>query len=96
MRTLLNESLPPRTADEPTASPSEPAAPALRTFSQNAVLATLDNLVEVGLGGTVIATPGAGAEPANPALERGMTLSETPAEFQSPRSTPANEATPTV
>jgi hypothetical protein len=94
MRTLLNESLPPRAVDEQTLS-FEPPTSARRTFSQDAVLGNLDNLVEVGLGGTVIATPGAGADQA-PALECGMTLSETPPEIESVRPIPANEAPPTV
>jgi hypothetical protein len=96
MRTLLNESLPPRAPDEQTLSPSESARSVQRTFSQNAVLGNLDNLVEVGLGGTVIATPGAGAEQAQPAPERGMTISETPADTESFRPTPAPEAAPIV
>jgi hypothetical protein len=96
MRTLLNESLPPRAADEQILSPSESATPALRTFSQNAVLSNLDNLVEVGLGGTVIATPSARAEQTQPALERGMTLSETLAGSEPARPASAEESTPTV
>ena len=94
MRTLLNESLPPHVAGERTVSPCEPATSTHRTFSQNAVLVNLDNLVEVGLDGTVIAAPGAGAEQGGPALERGMTLSESPAD--SVRPAPANETTPIV
>jgi hypothetical protein len=96
MRTLLNESLPPHAPDEPALSPSESATPALRTFPQNAVLGNLDNLVEVGLGGAVIATPGARAEQAKRAPERGMTISETPADTESFRPTIAHEAAPIV
>ena len=77
MRTLLDESLPPQCTDELIFSRTEPATKTLRTFSQNAVLANLDDLTEVGWGVRVIATPSAGAEPAKPALERGMAILET-------------------
>jgi hypothetical protein len=69
MRTLLDESLPPQCAGEKNLPP--------RIFSQNAVLAYQDDLTEVGLGETVSATPGAGAEKAIPALERGAAILET-------------------
>jgi len=73
MRTLLDEALPPYCSNEETFSAPESKTP--RTFSEDAVLAHLDNLVEVGLGGIVMATPGAGAKEAKPALGRGMALS---------------------
>ena len=76
MRTLLDESLPPQCADEQLFSPLEPATPAQRTFLQNPVLVNLDDLTEVGLGETVIATPSAGAEQAKPALERDVFILE--------------------
>ena len=72
MRTLLNEVLPPHCSCEPALSAREPEMPAQRTFLQNPVLTRLDDLVEVGLGGTVMATPGAVAEKANLAPGRGM------------------------
>ena len=77
MRTLLNECLPPCCADEQVLSQPEPAIPPPRTFSQPAVLDNLDDLTEVGLGETVKATPSAGAEPAKPALERGISIPQT-------------------
>jgi hypothetical protein len=72
MRTLLNESFPPNCMDEPTFSAAEPA----RIFSHSAVLSKLDDLVEVGVGETVMATSGASHD----ALERGVafSLSENP------------------
>jgi len=54
----------------------KPAISGQRTFSQNAVLAHLDDLTEVGLGNTVMATPSAGAEQAKPALGRGVAILE--------------------
>jgi hypothetical protein len=96
MRTLLNESLPPHAAGEPAFSGAESVTPALRTFSQNPVLDNLDNLVEVGLGGAVIATPGAGAGQAHPAPERGRTLSETPGHAEPVRPAFPNAVTPIV
>ena len=102
MRTLLDESLPPQCIDEPMFSPAEPATPAERTFSQNAVLVSLDDLAEVGLGVTVIATPSAGAEQAKPALERGVAILETEgafskgAEHACPKSEQSSKATPVV
>jgi hypothetical protein len=74
MRTLLNEILPPQCTDQPVFSQTEPATPGQRIFSQNPVLANLDNLAEVGLGKVVKATPSAGAEEAGPALERGVAI----------------------
>jgi hypothetical protein len=76
MRTLLNECLPP-CAEEQTLSQPEPAIPPPRNFSQNAVLDNLDDLTEVGLAETVRATPSAGAEPAKPALARGIAIPQT-------------------
>jgi hypothetical protein len=73
MRTLLNECLPPHATQEPTFSSPEQTNPAQRIFSENAVL--IDNtaaLLEVGLDGTVIATPGAQANPADSAPGRGV------------------------
>ena len=55
--------------DEPTFFPPEPAA---RIFSQGAVLGKLDDLVEVGVGETVMATSSASHD----ALERGVTFSK--------------------
>ena len=65
MRTLLNESFPPNY--EPTFFPPEPA----RIFSPGAVLGKLDNLVEVGVGETVIATTSTSPD----ALDRGVAVS---------------------
>ena len=62
--------------EEQTFSPPEPRERVARIFSQSAVLAKVDNLVEVGAGGTVIATPSAShADPANDALVRGVAFS---------------------
>jgi hypothetical protein len=55
-------------------SPPEFIKEVRRTFSENAVLTMLDDLAEVGAGGTVSATPSAGALPAIPALERDMAV----------------------
>lgn len=56
------------------ASP-ELANQAGRTFPRDAVLASLDDLMEVGVDGTVIATPSAlHVEQAVEALERGMAI----------------------
>ncbi|HLX68382.1 MAG TPA: Gfo/Idh/MocA family oxidoreductase [Verrucomicrobiae bacterium] len=53
----------------------ELAAKAARTFPEAAVLTSLDDLVEVGVDGIVIATPSAlRAEQATAALERGMAI----------------------
>jgi hypothetical protein len=76
MRTLLDASIPPTCMEEPTFSPPESGAQTARIFSQSAVLAKMNNLVEVGVGGTVIATPGASqADLANDAPERGVVFS---------------------
>ena len=76
MRTLLDESYPPTCMEEQPFSTPEPREPAPRIFSQSAVLANLDNLVEVGVGGTVMATPSAShADPADGALGRGVAFS---------------------
>jgi hypothetical protein len=76
MRTLLNESLPPHFNNEPAYSPPETIRPSLRTFSENTVLSTNEaSLMEVGVDGTVIATPDAGADLANTVPERGLTTS---------------------
>jgi len=73
MRTLLNECLPPNSTGAPTFSSPEQIAQPRRTFSENAVLvADTANLQEVGLDGTVIATPGARANQANSAPGRGV------------------------
>jgi hypothetical protein len=73
MRTLLDESLPPNCMDEQNFSPPQPETQEARTFPQTAVLATLDDLVEVGVGRTVIVTPGvSSARQANDTLERDM------------------------
>jgi len=69
---MINEVLPPQFANEHRCSRAEPAP---CTFPEPAVLTELDDLAEVGLDGAVMATPSAGAEPAKPALERGMALS---------------------
>jgi hypothetical protein len=80
MRTLLDASFPPTCMEDQTFSSPEPRQQAARIFSQSVVLAKVDNLVEVGVGGTVIATPGAShADPANDALERGVAFSSTDA-----------------
>jgi predicted dehydrogenase len=53
----------------------EPAAEIARTFPRDAVLTSLDNLMEVGVEGIVIATPSAlHADLATAALERGMAI----------------------
>ena len=76
MRTLLDESFPPTCIEDQTFSSPEPREQVARIFSQSAVLAKVDNLVEVGVGGTVIATPGAShADLANDAPGRGMAFS---------------------
>jgi hypothetical protein len=73
MRTLLNESLPPGYHDESTISSRETIERLPRTFSQNAVLSPeVADLAEVGVGGTVMATPGA----ENNAPARGLASSE--------------------
>jgi hypothetical protein len=77
MRTLLDELLPPQCREEQMFSSPKQEKPALRTFSQNAVLDTLDDLREVGLGETVMVAPSAGAEQRRPALGRGLAISET-------------------
>jgi hypothetical protein len=64
MRTLLTDSFPPQGMDEPGFSvelepPAEPAAKAARTFPSAAVLASEKDLMEVGVDGTAMATPGA-------------------------------------
>ena len=73
MRTLLNECLPPNLTADPTISLPEQIGQSPRTFSKDAVLtANTAHLLEVGLDGTVIATPGARADQANSALGRGV------------------------
>ena len=64
MRTLLTDSFPPQCMDEQTVSHGadaavEPTGKMARTFPQSAVLISVDDLVEVGVDGTVIATPSA-------------------------------------
>jgi hypothetical protein len=62
MRTLLNESLPPHFNEETPFSQPQKIQATRRIFSENSVLSTSEpNLVEVGVDGTVIATPGADA-----------------------------------
>jgi hypothetical protein len=75
MRTLLDEAFPPNCTDEPGFSSPGSAKQLERTFSQNAVLAKVNDLVEVGVGRTVIAAPSV----SNDALGRGMA-------FPSPKS----------
>lgn len=72
MRTLLDESLPPQCRDEQVFLPPKREISAPRIFSQKPVLRSLDDLVEVGVGGAVMAAPGADAEEAEPAPARGM------------------------
>ncbi len=67
MRTLLTESRPPGQAEEKTLLRSEAGLLHERTFSEEPVLASPDDLLEVGVEGMVVATPGA----SNIALERG-------------------------
>jgi hypothetical protein len=85
MRTLLNECLPPTTAGASAASPSQEFGQPQRIFSENAVLDvdTADSQ-EVGLGGTMIATPGASANQAASVPGRGAA----PAAVNSPGSWP--------
>jgi hypothetical protein len=73
MRTLLNESLPPHFNDETPFSQPQKIQPSRRIFSENAVLSPSEpNLMEVGVDGTVMATPGAGADSAPSAPGRGV------------------------
>ena len=73
MRTLLNESLPPNSTAAPSFSLPEQIGQPPRTFSENAVLAdNTADLQEVGLGGAVIARPGARANQAKSAPGRGV------------------------
>ncbi|HEY2083283.1 MAG TPA: hypothetical protein VGI88_10895 [Verrucomicrobiae bacterium] len=86
MRTLLTDLFPPQSVNEqtffPRAEPSQSVGNASRTFSPTAVLASVDDLLEVGVDGTAIAAPGAlAAEEAAPALERGVAM--TSSSFQS-------------
>jgi hypothetical protein len=79
MRTLLTDIFPPQSVNEQTFSPreepSQSPGDASRTFSPTAVLTSMDDLLEVGVDGTAIATPGAlAAEQAAPALERGVVM----------------------
>jgi hypothetical protein len=84
MRTLLDASFPPTCMEEATFSPPERQEQAPRIFSQSVVLAKVDNLVEVGVGGTVIATPSAShADPADDALDRGGAFSS--ADIEQPK-----------
>ena len=64
MRTLLTDSFPPQSSNDPGfSSKTEPvAAPArkvARTFRSGAVLASERDLMEVGVDGTAMAMPGA-------------------------------------
>lgn len=73
MRTLLNQSCPPEyTSLQNFSAAAETAPETARTFPLAAVLASKDDLVEVGVDGTVIATPGASAEMTGGAPERGV------------------------
>lgn len=73
MRTLLNQSCPPEyTSLQNFSAAAETAPETARTFPLAAVLASKDDLVEVGVDGTVIATPGARANQANSAPGRGV------------------------
>ena len=71
MRTLLNEALPPHLNDEPVFSEPQKFEPVPRIFSKSAVLSNSEPM-EVGMDGAVIATPGACANLANNASERGV------------------------
>jgi hypothetical protein len=64
MRTLLTDLFPPQYRNQQTVpggaeGSAKPAARKARIFPQTAVLLSVDDLVEVGVDGTVIATPGA-------------------------------------
>jgi len=64
MRTLLTDSFPPQSMNEPGFSAEREPAAALpvkvaRTFRPAAVLASERDLMEVGVDGTAMATPGA-------------------------------------
>ncbi len=62
-------------------APFEPAEQVTRIFPEAAVLASLHNLVEVGVDGIVMATPSTlNAEGAFQALERGVINRESPQE----------------
>ena len=75
MRTVLAESRPPGSSDNQTICRPKLAEETARTFPRAAVLTTLDDLMEVGVEGIVIATPSAlHAEEANAALERGKAV----------------------
>lgn len=95
MRTFLNESFPPQCVDKRTvSSPAEGLPEAAvqneRTFLQTAVLASVDDLVEVGVGGTVIAAPSAlHAKEAIAALGRGVAFSSPKAAWAEGSSPPA-------
>ena len=99
MRTLLNEILPPQCGNKRRFSRAEPSP---RTFPEPAVLTSLDDLSEVELDGAAMATPSAGAEPAKPALERGVAWSgilevyPNPAERACPDPEPPKKAIPAV
>src|SRR6185312_8071782 len=73
MRTLLNESLPPTFDGDHSFSLAQKIPRLRRIFSENSVLATNEPiLMEVGVDGTVTATPDAHAPAANSASERGL------------------------
>jgi hypothetical protein len=74
MRTLLTDPFPPQFANDHAFSPH--AEPSPRTFSEAAVLASVDDLLEVGVDGTATAAPGASAaEETAGTLDRGVAIS---------------------
>ncbi|HEX4264360.1 MAG TPA: hypothetical protein VH597_08470 [Verrucomicrobiae bacterium] len=81
MRTLLTDPFPPQFTNEKTfsadAEPSRREVGKLaRTFPQAAALTSEGDLLEVGVGGTVIVPPGAAAaEETAAALEHGVAVS---------------------
>ncbi|HWD92065.1 MAG TPA: hypothetical protein VG938_06920 [Verrucomicrobiae bacterium] len=74
MRTLLTDSFPPQFADDRAFSAG--AEVSQRTFSEEAVLIRVDDLLEVGADGTATAAPDASAaEETAGTLERGVAIS---------------------
>jgi len=75
MRTLLNESLPPTFDGDHSFSLAQKIQRLRRIFSENSVFTTNKPiLTEVGVDGTVIATPDAHAQAANSASGRGLAV----------------------
>ena len=75
MRTLLDELIPPQCLPEQNVSGAEKNE---RTFSEGAVLPSLNNFLEVGAEGAAMATPNESrAESANVAFARGLADSGT-------------------